>query len=147
MASHRRRIAARALKREDGFSLIELLVVLIIIGVLAAIGIAIFTAQQNKANDADAKTGARSAQTAMETYFVDHRSYTGASVAELETIQPSLGDAPNLAVRLAGSNQFQLDTTSESTSPVTFRVVRTASGTITRSCAPAGTGGCKDGTW
>jgi prepilin-type N-terminal cleavage/methylation domain-containing protein len=147
MASRCRRTAACALKKEDGVTLIELLVVLIIIGVLAAIGIAIFTNQQNKAHDADAKTGARSAQTAMETYFVEHKSYVGASVGELQAIQPSLTDAPNLAVRLAGSNQYQLDTTSDSTIPVTFKVVRSASGTITRSCNPSGAGGCPNGSW
>jgi type IV pilus assembly protein PilA len=131
--------------REDGFSLIELLVVLIIIGILAAIAIAAFTGQQNKAHDAEAKAAARSAQLAMETYFVDNRSYSGATVAALQSVQPSLADAPSLAIQSATSNGYQLSTSSTSTNSVTFSILRSANGTITRSCAPANTGGCRAG--
>jgi type IV pilus assembly protein PilA len=131
--------------REDGFTLIELLVVLIIIGLLAAIAIAAFTGQQNKAHDAEAKAAARTAQLAMETYYVDHKTYAGATVADLQNLQPSLRDAPSLAIQLATSNQFQVSTASTATDPVTFNVIRSANGTITRSCTPENTGGCKSG--
>jgi type IV pilus assembly protein PilA len=147
MASLRRKVAARALKEEDAVTLIELLVVLIIIGVLAAIAIASFTGQQNKAHDADAKEAARSAQLAMETYFVDHKSYSGASVSDLVSVQPSLADAPSLAIQQATSNHFQLTTSSTSTSPVTFTVDRSANGTIAHTCTPANAGGCNGGAW
>jgi type IV pilus assembly protein PilA len=145
MLVSRRKSAVRTLVREDGFTLIELLVVLIIIGILAAIAIAAFTGQQNKAHDAEAKASARSAQLAMETYFVDHRSYSGATIAELESVQPALTDAPNFAIQQATSNGYQLSTSSTSTNSVTFTVTRSANGTITRSCTPANTGGCKPG--
>jgi type IV pilus assembly protein PilA len=145
MSTSGRKRAARELMREDGFTLIELLVVLIIIGILAAIAIATFTGQQNKAHDAEAKAAARTAQLAMETYFVDHKSYSGATVAELESVQPALTDAPSLAIQLVTSNQYQLSTSSTSTNSVTFSVIRSANGTITRSCTPANTGGCKAG--
>jgi type IV pilus assembly protein PilA len=131
--------------REDGFTLIELLVVLIIIGLLAAIAIATFTGQQNKAHDAEAKAAARTAQLAMETYFVEHKSYTGATVSELQAVQPALQDAPSLAIQQATSNQFQLTTSSTATNPVTFTVARSANGTIAHTCTPASTGGCQSG--
>jgi type IV pilus assembly protein PilA len=130
---------------EDGFTLIELLVVLIIIGLLAAIAIASFTGQQDKAHDAEAKAAARSAQLAMETYFVEHKSYSGATVSELQGVQPALRDAPSLAIQQATSNQFQLSTSSAATNPVTFAISRSANGTIARSCTPANTGGCRSG--
>ena len=133
---------------ERGVTLIELLVVLIIIGLLAAIVIAAFTTQQNKAHDADAKTHARSAQTAMESYFVEHKTYAGVTRADLEVEQTSLKDANGLAISTATSNEFEIETASTSTEPVTFRVHRLPTGTIQRTCAPAGTGGCKPGgTW
>ena len=147
MPSHRLDLAARRLNKEDGFTLIELLVVLIIIGLLAAIAIAAFTGQQNKAHDADAKTSARVAQLAMETYFVDHKSYAGATPTELQGIQPALVNAPGLTVQSANSNSFELSTSSTSTSSVTFTVARSANGTITRSCTPPNSGGCKGGVW
>ena len=34
---------------------------------------------------------------AMETYYVEHKSYAGATVGELESLQPALRDAPSLA--------------------------------------------------
>jgi prepilin-type N-terminal cleavage/methylation domain-containing protein len=132
---------------EDAFTLIELLVVLIIIGILAAIAIASFTVQQNKAHDAEAKSAARSAQLAMETYFVDHKSYAGATVSQLQSVQPSLADAPGLAIQQATPNRYQLSTSSTSTSPVTFTVTRSPSGTTTHSCTPANAGGCNGGVW
>jgi prepilin-type N-terminal cleavage/methylation domain-containing protein len=52
---------------ERGFSLVELLVVILIIGVLAAIAIPLLMNQRNKAFDASLKSDLRSVATAMET--------------------------------------------------------------------------------
>ncbi len=135
-------------REERGLTLIELLVVLIIIGILAAIVIAAYATQQNKAHDVDAKVHAREAQTAMESYYLEHRTYAGATNAELEMLQTALRDAHNLTVTIATSNEFEVQTSSTSTEPVTFKVHRTPTGTIERTCAPADTGGCKaGGTW
>jgi type IV pilus assembly protein PilA len=140
------RAAIARLKREErGFTLIELLVVLIIIGLLAAIAIAAFATQQNKAKDVDAKTHARSAQTAMETIYLDKKSYAGTTKADLEAQQPALQNANGLTVTIATANEFEVATTSNSSAPVTFKVHRLPSGTIDRTCAPQNTGGCKAG--
>ena len=148
---HQARITSapdRLVREERGVTLIELLVVLIIIGLLAAIVIAAFTNQQNKAHDADAKTHARSAQTAMESYFVEHKSYAGVTKADLEEQQTSLRDATNLAIVTATSNEYEVETSSTSTDPVTYSVHRLPTGTIERRCSPVNTGSCKaSGTW
>jgi prepilin-type N-terminal cleavage/methylation domain-containing protein len=139
---------ARLVTEERGVTLIELLVVLIIIGLLAAIVLAAFTTQQNKAHDVDAKTHARSAQTAMESYYLDHKTYAGATRAELEQEQTSLKDATNLAVVTATGTEFELEVASTSSDPVTFHIHRLPTGTIERTCAPTSTGGCNaGGTW
>ena len=64
--------------REAGFTLVELLVVMLILGLLAAIAIPSFFNQRDKAKDASAKEMAHTAQTAMETYATDNGGiYTG----------------------------------------------------------------------
>ena len=144
-ASRIKTAVARLSKGERGVTLVELLVVLIIIGLLAAIVIAAFANQQDKAHDADAKTHARSAQTAMESFYVDTKSYAGVTRADLEEQQTSLKDASNLAIVTATSNEYEIEISSDSTNPVTFRVHRLPTGTIERTCSPANTGGCQPG--
>ena len=70
---------------ESGFTLVELLVVMLILGILAAIAVPAFFSQRDKAQDADTKSGVRTAQTAIETYATDNGGdYTGATVAILD---------------------------------------------------------------
>jgi prepilin-type N-terminal cleavage/methylation domain-containing protein len=51
----------------SGFTLVELLIVMLIIGILAGIAMPGFYNQRNKAHDAGAKELARAAQTAIES--------------------------------------------------------------------------------
>src|ERR1700759_1546616 len=80
---------------EKGFTLIELLVVILIIGILAAIAIPAFLNQKGKAYDSNAKSDARTAATAQETYFPDNNAYAGgpAGLASLVSIEPTLAQA------------------------------------------------------
>ncbi|HVW16911.1 MAG TPA: type II secretion system protein [Solirubrobacteraceae bacterium] len=125
---------------EDGFTLIELLVVILIIGILAAIAIPSFLNQKSKASDANTKSEARTAQTAMETYYTDHGNYTDASVSALTQIESTLSSA-DLAVT-PGASTYTVSVTDHGR---TYSISKDSSGNISHSCTVADrndAGGC-----
>ena len=133
---------------EAGFSLVELLVVILIIGLLAAIAIPRFINQQNKARSAEAQTAIRTAALAMETYSQDKGSYAGADPGELEKIQPSLSDVHGrLGFDSLTPDRFKLHVDSTSNPPVRFFFDRRTSGLTVRTCDPSPEPGCPDGFW
>jgi len=63
-------------KSEKGFTLIELMIVVAIIGILAAIAIPQFAKYREKAYDAGAKADLSHLATSLESYFLDNGTYT-----------------------------------------------------------------------
>jgi type IV pilus assembly protein PilA len=72
-------------RNEGGFTLIELLVVIIIIGILLAIAIPSYMKFRDRANKSAAQANVRSSIPAVEAYFADNNTYTGATLAYLQT--------------------------------------------------------------
>jgi len=60
---------------EKGFTLIELMIVIAIIGILAAIAIPQFSAYRMRAYNSSAQSDLRNCATAQEAYFVDADIY------------------------------------------------------------------------
>jgi type IV pilus assembly protein PilA len=60
---------------DNGFTLIEILVVIIIIGILAAIAIPALLGQRKRGYDASLKSDLRTVATEFETYNTDDRGY------------------------------------------------------------------------
>jgi len=62
-------------KNEKGFTLIELMIVIAIIGILAAIAIPQFSKYRQRSYNAAAADDLRNAATAQEAYYVDEETY------------------------------------------------------------------------
>ena len=65
-------------KDQKGFTLIELMIVIAIIGILAAIAIPQFSAYRTRSYNSAANSDIRNACTAQEAYYVDEQSYSNA---------------------------------------------------------------------
>ncbi len=145
MTSRHQRIL-RAAHDERGFTLVELLVVMLILALLAAIALATFLSQSDKATDARAKAAVRTAETAIATYATDHDGeYGGAATPALEAIEPTLSDA-SIAVSLATADAYTLVATSATGN--TFTISRNGAGARALTCTVPGEGGCPgSGDW
>jgi type II secretion system protein G len=71
-------VIGKYIKRESGFTLLELLIVIVVIGILALLIIPNLTSAPKKARDTQRKTDLRAVQKGLEEYFVSYSAYPAA---------------------------------------------------------------------
>jgi type IV pilus assembly protein PilA len=148
-----RRAPPSLVHQDAGFSLIELVVVILIIGVLAAVAIPTFLSQSGKASDAAAKSQVRTALTAADTLGVETSgNYATLSVSTLQSIEPTLRDTTGATLVTATPDPGNKGFTVTSLSPNgnTFTIHQAADGIATRTCVAAvasAPAGCTGGKW
>lgn len=92
--------------KESGFTLVELLVVILVIGVLAAIAIPMFLNQRKSANEAALKSDMHSLQLAMENCAIKNNPYPDIWInwGGTTTIPPCV-----TGIKLSGSHTHTFD--------------------------------------
>jgi type IV pilus assembly protein PilA len=138
-------------QRDDGFTLVEVLVVCLIVALLAAIALPTFLGQQHKAQDADAKSNARNLVSHVEACEAASEDYSLCdTAAELgSTGLPLVDGAPvaDATVGVASASRTGYTVTAQSRhNSNTFSIRRSTGGGIERICTGTG-GGCVGGNW
>ena len=105
-------IARRIRKKDEGFTLVELMVVVMIIAILMAIAIPTFLNSRKRAQDAAAKSNVRNGLAAAQAVFTEVQGYPiiGTMLTKLADEEPSLtfaaaasGDAKEISVYSSGT--------------------------------------------
>jgi type II secretion system protein G len=79
------------LRNQKGFTLMELMIVIVIIGVLAAIGVPAYTGYVNKAKSATCDSNKRSLASAVGLYYAENSAYPS-ETSQLSTLMPNYAD-------------------------------------------------------
>ena len=84
------KMVSRMRNKEGGFTLVELMVVVMIIAILMAIAIPTFLNSRKRAQDSAARSNVRNGLSAAQSVYSETQSYTDVTAAKLQSEEPGL---------------------------------------------------------
>jgi len=123
---HHAHAASRKEEPEAGFTLIELMMVVLIIAILIAVLIPTFVGAKQRAQDRAMQSSVRNALTAAKVVFSERGDYTQATVAGLTAAEPGI-QFVDASTTPSGQNQVSVD-------PVSTSYFRVAGRSLTGKC-------------
>lgn len=119
------------MRNSKGFSLIEIMIVISIIGILSGIGLGVTGAIQKNTRDAQRESDIRILQSALQQYYADNNKYPNALISEFangSALTNCSGKAPPCTVTKTYLSKTPMDPDG---TPYFYRpVINISSGTI-----------------
>ena len=98
-------------KNEKGFTLIELMIVIAIIGILAAIAIPQFNAYRKRSFNAAALSDLKNFTTAQEAYFVDAQTYCTTKATLMANYGAQESSGVTVTINSANASSYNMSST------------------------------------
>ncbi len=113
-------------RNQKGFTIVELLIVIVVIGILAALVITTFTGIQQKARDTDRENDIRILHTSLEAYFATSTKY------------PTLGNLNDATWRSTNMKGLDADTLKDPRGSASALVAAPGSNVYSYTVTPSG---------
>jgi type IV pilus assembly protein PilE len=127
----KRRVNMKTLYMGKGFTLVELLIVIAIIGILAGIAVPLYLGERTKAAQTEAKSNLEALRLLEEQFFADNGTYTGAfaNTAAIKTALTGFKPGDELSLKFTYSILTSVDITGAAQTPCFTATATGKSGT------------------
>ena len=134
------------MKKASGFTLVEILIVVAIVGILAAIAVPMYTEHITRSQLVEAHTGLSDLRVRMEQFYQDNRTYDGAALDNCGAGVPGVAKNFTFNCRSLGQT-YTATATGSAGRMVGFGFTINEQNVRATTATPAGWGGAQAACW